>query len=76
MAAKKRRNPKLATYNYLLKEFGKINKLLPEDRKLSLKEAREFISKEIYPKFKETPKYKIGKRALKNSISASVLPPF
>lgn len=69
MAAKKRRNPKLATYNHLLKEFGKINKLLPEDRKLSLKEAREFISKEIYPKFKETPKYKIGKRALKNSIT-------
>lgn len=72
MAAKKRRNPKLATYNHLLKEFSKINKLLPEDRRLSLKEAREFISKEIYPEYKEIPKYKIGKRALKSKITTGL----
>jgi len=63
------RNPKLAKYNYLLKEFSKVNKLLPEDRKLSAKEARKFVSDNLYPAYKDTPKSKIGKRSLKGKIS-------
>lgn len=61
----KKKNPKLAKYNYLLSEYSKLNKLLPEDRKLSSKEARTLVSKFIYPKYKDVPKYKIKKKELK-----------
>jgi len=73
----KRKNYKLAKYNHLLKEFSKINKLLPEDRKLSSKESREFVSKQLYPAFKDTPKSKIGKKALKGKITKGLnkIPP-
>lgn len=68
----KKRNTKLAKYNYLLKEFSKINKLLPEDRKLSAKEARKFVSEKIYPLFKDVPKSRIGKKALKGKITSGL----
>jgi hypothetical protein len=70
--ASRKKNYKLAKYNHLLKETSKLNNLLPEDRKLSLKELRELLSKKIYPQFKGVPKSKIGKRALLNKFAQSV----
>lgn len=73
----KRKNPKLAKYNYLLSEYSKINKLLPEDRKLSNKEARTLVSKFIYPIYKDVPKYKIRKKDLRQRFQNIVesIPP-
>jgi hypothetical protein len=73
----KKKNPKLAKYNYLLSEYSKLNKQLPEDRKLSSKEARTLVSKFIYPVYKDVPKYKIKKRDLRKRFESIIesIPP-
>lgn len=63
--AKKR---KQSTYNRILKEFTKINNKLPEERKLSIKERREIIKKDILPNFEGVPAYKIRVKKLKSVI--------
>ena len=51
--AKNKKARGVSLYNKILKQFTKINNQLPEDRKVSLKDRRSYISKEIYPKFNE-----------------------
>jgi len=68
----KKQVKKLVTYNYLLKEFGKVNKLLPDDRKLSNKEIRSIVSKDLYPSLKGQSLYKLKKRSLKAKISGLI----
>jgi hypothetical protein len=72
--AKKR---KQSTYNRILKEFTKLNNKLPEDRKLSIKERREIIKKDILPKFKDVPAYKLRVKIIKSEISTQIekIPP-
>lgn len=63
MAGKKKKSGAVI-YNLLLKEVSQINKTLPEERKLSLKERREFVSKNVYPKFKGGLREVNGKKRL------------
>lgn len=55
-------------YNKILKEFTKINKELPEDRKLSIVERRKYISEKIYPQFKGTHPYKVGVKVIREQV--------
>lgn len=70
MAAKK--NTKgLRLYNLLLSEVSKINKLIPEDRKLSLKERRQLISKRFYPRYSKK-KGRVKLTSLRKSLDRSI----
>lgn len=55
-------------YNLLLKEVSKINKLLPEDRKMSLSERRSWISKKLYPKYKDQARSRIRLTPLRDTL--------
>lgn len=59
---------KTSTYNRILKEFTKINRSLPEERKLSIRERRKIIKEQLLPQFKDVPQYKIRVKALKGAI--------
>lgn len=62
----------LKLYNLLLKEVSAANRLLPEDRKLSLSERRQLISQKLYPTYKGTPAYKVKKKELREIISKKI----
>jgi len=70
--AKSRKNiakPKKVTlYNKILREFTKVNKTLPEDRKLSLEERRKYIREKIYPQYKGTHPSKVGVKTINKEI--------
>lgn len=59
----------LKLYNLLLKEVSAINRQQPENKKLSLKEVRQYISAKLYPKYKEVPLKRITKTDLRKKIS-------
>jgi hypothetical protein len=63
---------KTTTYNRLLKEFTKINNKLPEERKLSIKQRREIIKKDLLPKYKDVPQYKLRVKNIKGSILKAI----
>jgi hypothetical protein len=63
---------KTTTYNRLLKEFTKINNKLPEERKLSIKQRREIIKKDLLPKYKDVPQYKLRVKKIKGSILRAI----
>jgi hypothetical protein len=56
-------------YNLLLKEVSAANKLLPENKKLSLTERRQLVSQKLYPKYKGTAPSKLKKRELRERIA-------
>lgn len=55
-------------YNLLMKEVTKINKHLPEDRKLSVQDRRKLISTKIYPKYKGQSKSRIRLTPLREKL--------
>lgn len=55
-------------YNLLMKEITKINKHLPEDRKMSIKERREILSSKIYPKYRNANRTKIRLTPLREKL--------
>lgn len=67
MGSKKQVKP-ILLYNLLMKEITKINKLLPEDRKLSVAERRDVISKKIYPKYKGQARSRIKLTPLRDNL--------
>ncbi len=58
----------ILVYNLLLKEISEINRHLPEDRKLSIKERRELVSKKIYPKYRGKAKSSIRLTPLRDQL--------
>jgi hypothetical protein len=64
----KKKQKKQSTYNRILREFTKINKQLPEDRKLSIKERRKIIRENILPNYKDVPAYKLRVKQIKSQI--------
>lgn len=70
--AKRRKYSGILIYNLLMKEVTAINNNLPETRKLSLKERREFISKKLYPEYKNTHPSKIRLRSLRADLVKSI----
>lgn len=59
----------LKLYNLLLKEVSALNRQQPENKKLSLKEVRKYISDKLYPKYKSVPFKKIKKTELRSKIT-------
>jgi hypothetical protein len=59
-------------YQKISKEFTRLNKSLPEDRRLSISERRKYISEKIYPQFKGTAPTKVGVKAIRKEIDAVV----
>ncbi len=58
----------ITTYNILLREITLLNNNLPEDRKLSLKERREILSKKVYPLYKGTAKRYLRKKEIRETL--------
>jgi hypothetical protein len=67
-----RKTKGILIYNLLLKEISQINKHLPEDRKLSIKERRELISNKIYPKYKDQARSRIRLTPLRDKLLNTV----
>jgi hypothetical protein len=65
-------NKGVALYQKISKEFTRLNKSLPEDRRLSISERRKYISEKIYPQFKGTAPTKVGVKAIRKEIDAVV----
>lgn len=65
------------TYSVISKQFTKLNKKLPEDRKVSYKERRRIIKEEILPKFKGVPASKLRIKPINAAINSSInkIPP-
>ena len=63
---------KTTTYNRLLKEFTKVNNKLPEERKLSIKQRREIIKKDLLPKFGKVPQYKLRVKKINAAILKAI----
>ena len=64
-------------YNKILKEFTRINKTLPEDRKVSLADRRKYIKDKVFPQFKGLPPSKVGVKAIRKEIEGvldSIIP--
>ena len=59
-------------YNFILKEFTKLNKKLPAERKLSYKQRRDIVKNQILPQFADVPKSRIGKRRLKAAFNLEI----
>jgi hypothetical protein len=59
---------KVTVYNKILKEFTKVNNLLPEDRKLSISERRKYIKEKIYPQYKGMNPNRVGIKAINKDI--------
>lgn len=55
-------------YHFLVKEVSNINRLLPEDRKLSIQEVYDLLSQKIYPKYKDVPKHKLRLTKLREEL--------
>lgn len=72
MASKRRQAKPILLYNLLLKEVSAINRNLPEDRKLSVRERRELISKKIYPKYKDQGLTRIRLKPLRDKLVKSI----
>ena len=62
-------------YNALLKELGVANRKADKTQRLSPKQRREIVSKQLYPKFKAAAK--VSKREINKDIKAIIkgLPP-
>lgn len=60
---------KISTYHKILKEFTKVNKKLPEERKLSIQERRRIIKEQLLPQYKDVPKSSVRIRDIKFSIN-------
>lgn len=67
--ARKRKSSALLVYTLLLKEVSAQNKLLSEEKKLSLKERRAFIKAKLWPKYKDIPIYKVRLWPLREIIA-------
>jgi hypothetical protein len=65
---------KTTLYNRILKEFTKLNKKLPEDRKLSIEDRRKIIKEKLLPKYKKEKVFpsKIKIKQLKGRILREV----
>lgn len=70
--AGRRKTTGILVYNLLIREVSRINKLLPEDRKLSIKERRQLVSEKIYPKYKKTSKSKIRLIPLRKKLYRTI----
>ena len=68
MAARKRKTSGILLYNLLLKEVSAINRHLPEDRKLSLRDRYKLITEKLYPKYKGQSASKVRKLQLRDLI--------
>jgi len=60
---------KKSLYNVILKEFTKINKKLPADRKVSIKDRRRIVKEQLVPQFQGTPTSRIRLRPLRAAIN-------
>ncbi len=68
MGRKRNKSSSVVVYNRILREFTKINNLLPENRKLSLKDRRKLISEKIFPNYKGISPSRIRIKQVKNSL--------
>jgi len=68
MAAKRRPSK----YNIVLKQFTKINRKLPEERKLSIKQRREIIKTQILPNLRDVPYYRVKIKPVKVQIRQQI----
>lgn len=69
MAGKKKNiNNGALLYGKILKEFTKVNKGLPENKQLNIKERRKYVSEELYPQFKGTNPKRVGVKRIKESV--------
>jgi hypothetical protein len=68
---------KPTTYSIISKQFTKINKKLPEDRKVSYKDRRVIIKQIILPQFKDVKKSKLRIKPINAAINSviSQIPP-
>jgi len=68
---------KTTIYGVISKQFTKVNKKLPPERKLSYKDRKRIIKEEILPKFKGVPKSKLRLKPINNAINSSInkIPP-
>ena len=68
---------KKTIYSIISKQFTKINKKLPEERKVSYKDRRAIIKDQILPKFQGVSKSKIRIKPINAAINASInkIPP-
>lgn len=86
--AKRRKYSGILLYNLLMKEVTAINRNLPETRKLSVAERREFISQKVYPAYKKFPLsgirikelrkdliYKVQRLPRKKTCNVLLIPP-
>jgi hypothetical protein len=66
-----------STYSVISKQFTKLNKKLPEEKKIAYKDRIKIIKEEILPKFKGIPKSKLRIKPINAAINASIdkIPP-
>jgi hypothetical protein len=68
-ARKKLKQQKPSLYNNVLKRFTAINRLLPEEKKLSLRRRRQIIKQKIIPALSGTPQSQIRVKTIKSLIN-------
>ena len=66
-----------STYSVISKQFTKLNKKLPEEKKIAYKDRIKIIKEEILPKFKGVPKSKLRIKPINAAIHAGIdkIPP-
>jgi hypothetical protein len=64
---------KTTLYNKILKEFTKVNRKLPEDKKLSISDRRKIIKEVLLPKYKgKVPISKVRVKDLRAKINREI----
>lgn len=58
----------MTIYNRLVHEVTVINSALPPDRQLSYKERLQLVSSKYYPRYKDTPPYKLRIKQVRSYI--------
>jgi hypothetical protein len=66
-----------STYSVISKQFTKLNKKLPEEKKIAYRDRIKIIKEDILPKFKGVPKSKLRIKPINAAINASIdkIPP-
>jgi hypothetical protein len=68
MAARSKQTSGIRMYNLLMKEVSAINRVLPEDRRLSVQDRYKLISEKLYPKYKGQAVSKVRKLELRDKV--------
>lgn len=68
---------KPTTYSIISKQFTKVNKKLPPEKKIAYKDRRTIIKEQILPKFKDVPKSKLRIKPINAAINSAIdqIPP-